>query len=129
MVVSAAPTSTTNMTGFFTIVRGSSLRKESTMARDKIAVSTRDFFRIWAIGSIGLSKNLSSVHEQMLENRPETQRREEGERPNDEDCGDEQTAEECSGHGESTYGCRDGFLSGQVPCNRHNRDDHEEAPE
>src|SRR5215813_9032376 len=101
MVVSTAPASTTNMTGFFTIIRGSSLRKESTMARDKIAVSARDFFRIWAIGSISPLENLSCVHEQMLENRPKAKGRKEGESPNDENRGDEQTAEERSSDGES----------------------------
>src|SRR5262249_36752170 len=74
-------------------------------------------------------ENLSSVHEQMLENRPEAQSREERESSNDENCGDEETAEERSRHGEGTYGCGDGFLPGEISRNRHDRDDHEETSE
>ena len=80
MVVTTAPTSTTNMTGFFAIVRGVSLRKESTMARERIALSANDFLRICVIsemGSIAASENLPRMHQQMFQNRPEAQGRKE----------------------------------------------------
>ena len=56
------------------MVRGFNLRKESTMARDSIALSASDFFRICVIseiGSMGALENLSGMHQEMFKNRPQ----------------------------------------------------------
>src|SRR6266403_95873 len=94
MVVKTAPTSTTNITGFLTIERGFNLRNESKIARERMALSASGFFLIWASGSMVTSENLSCVHQQMFENRPETQRREKRQGPYDQNGRDQQTCEQ-----------------------------------
>src|SRR5437667_8910745 len=47
MVVSRAPTSTTNMTGFFTMMRGCSFAIEPTIARTTIFLSARGLDLTW----------------------------------------------------------------------------------
>jgi hypothetical protein len=49
MVVMRLPTSTTNMTGFFIMVRGLSFRKASPRARLTILVSQRERLRVFAM--------------------------------------------------------------------------------
>src|SRR5690348_11118531 len=129
MVVRTAPTSTTNMTGFFSISRGSSLRKESATARDRIAASGSDFLRMRATESMATSKDLSRVHQQMFENRPEAQGREKRERADDHDSRYKQAAEERAGDGKGAGGLRHGLLDGQAAGYGHNRNDHEKTAE
>src|ERR1019366_9163476 len=100
MVVIAAPTSTTNMTGFFIMVRGFSLTNESLSARFTIGGSNsgrarEPFLGISVTGStaggvivvaIGSSAPKSAcVHQEMFHNRPQRECREESERPHDHD--------------------------------------------
>src|SRR5579859_768179 len=104
MVVTTAPTSTTNITGFFAMVRGFNLRKESTAARDSIALSASDFFRICVIseiGSMGALENFSCMHQQMFENRPEAQRWKKRQRSDNQHRRNQQPAEQTARHGES----------------------------
>src|SRR5215471_10259463 len=129
MVVRTAPTSTTNITGFLIITRGSSLRNESKMARDTIFVSVSDFLRIWATGSIDTSENLSGVHQQVLQNRPQTKGWKKRECTNNQNGGNEQATEEGAGHRKSPCRGWDRFLLSQDPRNGHDGDNHEEAPE
>src|SRR5215470_20401706 len=129
-VVRTAPTSTTNMTGFLAISRGSSLRKESAMARERIALSARDFFRICVTGSIfDASEDFAGLQEQVLENRAETQSGKEGESAYDENRGDEQAAEESAGDGERADRFGDGLLFCEAAGDGDDGNDHEEAAE
>src|ERR1051325_4261695 len=106
MVVRTAPTSTTNITGFFTIVRGFSYRLESITARESMAVSASDFFLICATGSMDTLKNLSCIHQQVCEYRPETQSRKECKGAHDHDGRNEKATEEGPGNGECARGFR-----------------------
>src|SRR5205807_1427306 len=76
--------STTNITGFLTIVRGASLRNESVTARVRIFVSASDCFLTWATESMDTSEGLACGHQQVFENRSETQGREERESTHDQ---------------------------------------------
>src|SRR5260221_14614085 len=77
MVVSKALTSTTNITGFLIIVRGSNLRKESTMALRRIFESASEIGWCCRCSVIASSENLSCMHLQVLENRTQPERPEE----------------------------------------------------
>src|ERR1700730_6446760 len=106
MVVSNAPTSTTNITGFLTMVRGSNLRNESPTARARIFVSVRDCFRTWETVSIEPSERFPCRHQQVFENGPETQGREKGESSDNDDGGDQQAGEESASHWKGADGFR-----------------------
>src|ERR1700675_3273942 len=80
MVVSRAPTSTTNMTGFLTIVRGFSLVKESTIARETIFLSARGLALAWDVWSMDSSEGFSGEHQQVFQDRSEAERRKKCER-------------------------------------------------
>src|ERR1035441_984912 len=93
MVVMAAPTSTTNITGFFIMVRGFSLTNESLSARFTIGGSNsgrarEPFLGIRVTGSVTrgggvtvvamiLAPELAGVHEKVFHYRPQRQRSEE----------------------------------------------------
>src|ERR1700687_413012 len=102
MVVSSAPTSTTNMTGFLIMVRGFNLRKESRNARRKILESASDIGACCVCSVIKSSENLSGKHLQVFKNRSQTERREKCERAHDQDGGNEQRCEKGAGHGKCT---------------------------
>src|SRR6202035_5646235 len=131
MVSSAAPTSTTNITGFFMSVRGFSLANESQNARVAIFASQIDllFFFVWVwavIFSISL-ESLARIHQQVFQNRAQAEGGEKGQSANDQNHGDEQSAEERCCHRKGTQRLRHVLLSGQTPANCKNRDDHEKA--
>src|SRR5580704_6345774 len=88
MVVMTAPTSTTNITGFFIMMRGFSLRKESPMARFTIGGSSSGRARAPFLGTIEvtslfddgvgtivvaiiLAPKLPLNHQKMLDDRAE----------------------------------------------------------
>src|SRR5258707_779692 len=75
------------------------------------------------------SENLSCVHQQMFENRSETQRRKERESAYDQNGGDEQTGEQSACDGKSAGGFRNSFLFGETSGNGEHRNDHEEPAE
>src|SRR5690349_14734529 len=95
-VVSAAPTSTTNMTGFFARTRGFSFANGCLIARFKISASNRGRVRTpfemsWALLSVfeagvlgwrggavtlAISKHLSIQHLEMLDDWPQRKSRE-----------------------------------------------------
>src|ERR1700674_1760906 len=101
MVSSAAPTSTTNITGFLMSVRGLSLANESQNARLAIFASHIDLpFFIWAVMSSSSSESLARVHQQVLQNRAQAEGGEKGQCANDQNDGDQQASEQRSRHRE-----------------------------
>src|ERR1700676_752713 len=137
-----APTSTTNMTGFFINVRGSSFINESRTAPPAIPHVQSDFFRSRdglpkpgsgiVVGGSGLfclvdcmvmvaSKDLSSVHQQVLENRPEAERWEEGKCADDQNYRDQQRGEKRRRHRERASRCGHELLACQAPSDGHDR--------
>src|ERR1700722_18798028 len=103
-VVSTLPTSTTNITGFLTMPRGSSLRTESISAWPRISVFQRDFFSSMTV-HFDYSKceleNLTCLQQQVLQNGAHAQRREECQRAQNQNHADEQNREEGTVHRES----------------------------
>src|SRR5579864_1598210 len=121
-VVMRLPTSTTNITGFFIIVRGWSLRAASRVATRMISGFHRDF--AWVATT---SKDLAFHHEKVFHNRPQAQRREERERSDDEHDAHEERREERRRHGERPRRRRHAFLHAEVPGDGEHRQDHQEA--
>src|ERR1700678_219806 len=98
-VVSAATTSTTNITGFLTISRGSSLTKAepiagTTIFGSSIAETGTCFCSFMASISVTPKRDRSEQgvggHREMLDDRSERQRGEEGETADDQDHADDQ---------------------------------------
>src|SRR5499425_1984380 len=99
-VVITAPTSTTNITGFFISVRGFNLIRESQIARCTIPEvhidfrSSFDFLYsptgaiisgvVVSVAILLALENLSGMQQQMLENRTQAERREKRERAHDQ---------------------------------------------
>src|SRR5208282_1678336 len=129
MLVTTAPTSTTNMTGFFTIFRGSSLTNESRTARRRMPGSVSALARECDVLLMKSSENLPRVHQQMLENRSQAQRREKRERAHDQDGGDQQRGEQRPGDPESAQRFRGDLFPGQISRNGEHRDGHEKSAE
>src|SRR5215470_12331968 len=103
-VVSAAPTSTTNMTGFFARTRGFSFTNDCLIARFRISGSNKgrvrtpfemswallSVFGVGALGCVGavtvaISKHLSIQHLEMLDDGPQRKSREICQCTNDHD--------------------------------------------
>src|SRR6202521_886986 len=127
MVVSRAPTSTTNITGFLNIVRGSSFKNESGAALRRIFES-RSESSLWCkCSDIGASENLSGLHQQVLENWPQAERRKKCERAYNDNRGDKQSREQGSCYGECPGRLRNGLLFGQVSGDRDYGNDHEKS--
>src|ERR1039458_4603142 len=130
--VSTAPTSTTNITGFLTMPRGSSLRTESSSAWAMIFVFQRLFFSVMTVRFVlmryryGLEK-LSCLEEQVFQNRSQAQGREEGERAQNQDHADQQRGEQRGIDREGAGRGRHTFLARQVACQGQHGDEHEEA--
>src|SRR6516162_5625403 len=113
IVVSAAPTSTTNMTGFFARTRGFSFTNDCLIARFRISGSNRGRVRTpfemsWALLSafgvgvldccggavtVAISKHLSIQHLEMLDDRPQRKSREVSECTNYHDGSNQQNHE------------------------------------
>src|SRR6185369_4132020 len=112
-VVSAATTSTTNITGLLIIRRGSSLTKADLIAGTRIlgssiADAVTFFCSFMASMEVTPKRDLSEqgvgVHREMFDDRPKGQRREEGETANDQDHADNEPDEQPAGCRERT--CR-----------------------
>src|SRR5438477_8241390 len=91
--VSTLPTSTTNITGFLIIQRGFSLRKESISAWPTICEFQRLVFLAIEFVPLERLKELSGFEHQVFEDWSQAQRREEGERAQDQNHADEQHGE------------------------------------
>src|SRR5215510_3839377 len=144
-VVRAAPTSTTNMTGFFATIHGFSLMKESLVARLRISGSNNGRVRTplemsgvacalaSALGSSGgaiavaISKHLSVQHLEMLNNRAQRKSREICEGPDDHDRSDQEDDKQRAVSRQSAAGHRDQFFRRQASGNRQRRNDEEES--
>src|SRR5712675_1929797 len=135
-VVSAATTSTTNITGFLIISRGSSLAKAEPIAGitifgSSIAETGTRFCNFMTSMDVTpkcvRSEQGVGVHREVLDDRTERERREEGEAADDQDHADHQ-ADEQAARGRQRAGRRwDRFLARQRARQRHRRHDHEEA--
>src|SRR4029077_18517422 len=149
-VVIAAPTSTTNITGFFISVRVLRLRIESRRAPPMMPPVQRDFFlcslEAPAPGSgrfagdvelkssidcvvMAASENLSGVHQHMLENRAEAESREKCKCTDNHNHGDQQECEKRRGYRKCTSRLGHDLLARKVASHRENRYHHEEPPE
>src|SRR5712672_2733780 len=118
-VVSAATISTTNITGFLIISLGSSIVEAVTFFCS--------FMASMDLNSEERSEQIVGVHREVLDDRPERQRREEGEAADDQDHADDEADEQAAGGRERAGRCRNRFLGRQRARNRHRRHDHEEA--
>ena len=120
-MVSAATTSTTNITGFFTISRGSSFAKAARMAGTTILGSSIaeavTFFCSFMVSMEVTPKVVRSeqgvgVHGEVLDDRAERQRREESEPADDQDDADDEADEQSAG-GRQRTGRRGNRLLGR----------------
>src|SRR5215510_7100149 len=139
IVVSAATTSTTNMTGFLISVRGSSLAKAEPTAGHTIfgsnSADTGVRLRVVAISSdMDVTPKLvrhceqgAGLHREMLDDRPERERGKVDEAANDEDHADEEADEQRAVGWERTCRGRHGLLHDQGARHRHHRNDDEVA--
>ena len=82
--VSTAPTSTTNITGFFISVRGFSFTNDSHTAVHHNFLSPAGLFSSACFSGHRHLKHLSCVHQQMFQNRSQAQRREKCQRADDQ---------------------------------------------
>ncbi len=111
-VVSAATTSTTNITGLLTITLGSSLRTAEAMAGNTIfGSSIADvgirLFNFWTVSMDVTPKCVRSEqgacgHREVLDDRAERQRREESQAADDQDHADHEADEQSAGGREGT---------------------------
>src|SRR6516162_8649727 len=144
-VVITLPISTTNMTGLPIILRGLSFRKASQRARRTIFPSQIAFLRgalvECAMGPAGMRgavvgcgviaivialKSLACAHEQMFKDRPQAERREKRECPQDQNHADKERREQRCCHRESAERWRNIFLLRQVSGDGEHGDDHQE---
>src|SRR5437660_1962276 len=134
-VVTTLPTSTTNMTGFFIMVRGSSLTTASTNARRMIFASHKlllffsamFFFRKFCLRQL-CSECFSCHHQQVFKYGSQTKRRKKRERAHDHNHRHQQNGKQRRSHRERTRRNGDRFLLRQVAGNRQHWNDHEESP-
>src|ERR1700728_1634070 len=135
-VVSAATTSTTNITGFLIISRGSSLTKAEPIAGKTIFGSsiadTGTRFCSFMVSMDGTPKEDRSeqgvgVHCEMFDNRPPRQRREEGKTADNQDHTDHEADEQAAGGRQRASGGRNRLLARERTGHCHRRHDHEEA--
>src|SRR6516225_5406156 len=119
-VVRAAPTSTTNITGFFATIRGFSLTNDSFVARLMISGSNKGRARTpleissvpSAFAGCGdstnavISKHLPVQHLEMLNNRPKRKRRKIRQRANNNDGSNQQDHKQRTVRWQCTAGYR-----------------------
>src|SRR5580704_10332253 len=127
--VMTAPTSTTNITGFLTIKRGSSFQKESIMALRRILRSPKEVPFACGFGVMGSSKCLSRIHQQVLQNRPEAEGGEKSQCADDDDHGNKKNGEERPGNREGAERFRDVLFCGEIAGDGKNGNHGEEAAE
>src|SRR5579863_3467462 len=143
MVVITAPTSTTNMTGFFIMVRGFSLTNESPMARLTIGGSKSGrargaFLGIKEVTSSAveggvivvaiLAPEPALMHQEMFHYRAERKRREERQSTYNHHHPHQQHDKQRPVRGESPGRNRHLLLLCQVPGRRQQRNQHQEPP-
>src|ERR1700690_454843 len=128
-VVTTLPTSTTNMTGFFIMVRGSSLTTASTSARRMIFASHKLLFFFSAMSYLrnSASEGFPCHHQQVFQHGPQTESREKCQRSYDHNHRYQQQGKQGRGYWERA--CRRGhrFLLRQVAGNGQHGNNHEES--
>src|SRR6266550_2745144 len=135
-VVSAVTTSSTNITGFFIRLRGSSLTKADPIAGTTIlgsnSAETGICLRSWEV-SIDVAPRLvrreqgAGSHREMFDNGAQGERGEEGQPTDDHDHADHEADEEAAGRRERACRRRHRLLFRERARDRHGRDDHPEA--
>src|SRR6266850_3195935 len=131
-VVRAAPTSTTNITGFFATIRGFSFTNDSFIARLRISGSNRARARtplemscvlsglVSILGSCGgrvavaILKHLSVQHLEVLNDGSERECREIRECTDNNDCSNQQDDEQRAVRRQCTAGDRNQFFRGET---------------
>src|ERR1700689_5058211 len=135
-VVSAATTSTTNITGLLIITRGSSLRNDEPMAGSTIfgsSIADTGFCFCNFMTSMDVTPNcvrseqVACGHREVLDDRPERPRREEGQAADDQDDADDEADEQAAGGRQRAGRRRNRLLAGERARDRHRRHHHEEA--
>src|SRR6201991_3116646 len=136
IVVRAATTSTTNITGLLIITLGSSFTNAARIAGHTIfgssSADTGAFFCSFRASMDVTPKGDRSeqgvrIHREVLDNRSECERGEEGEAADDQDDADDKADEQATRGRQRAGRWRDGFLARQRTRKRHRRHDHEEA--
>src|SRR6202140_4989555 len=129
-VVTTLPISTTNMTGFFIMVRGSSLTTASTSARRIIFASHKLLLFLSAMSCLrsSASESFPCHHLQMFKYGSQTKSREKCERAHDHNHRHQQNGKQGRSHRERTRRSGHRFLLRQVAGNREHGNDHEESP-
>src|SRR5271170_6559244 len=117
MLAATAPTSTTNITGLRHIRRGSSFSTESHIARPTRAPSENEEVRECTVGLMANLEGSPCEHQQMLENRAETQHRKKCQRADNQHGGNQQHAKKRGGYREGSGRLRDGFFARQISGN------------
>src|SRR5712692_937835 len=134
IVVITDPTSTTNMTGLRACQRGSSLVKLSIRAGTMISRSSRldrrrrRYCSERVFSSISV-RQVARRQLEVLQQRSESQGREEGESADNQDHADEQPGKERPVGGQGACAGRNHFLAGQGAGQRQDGDHLEEAPQ
>src|ERR1700748_1280369 len=134
-VVNAATISTTNITGFFIISRGSSLANDAAIAGLRIFGSSIVDIDVrfcslrvsMEVAPKARSEQVVGGHREVLDNRAERQRREEGETADDQDDAHHEADEQAAGGRECAGRGRNRLLAGKRARDRHRRHDHEET--
>src|SRR5262249_18645785 len=75
------------------------------------------------------SEDLACIHEQVFQNRPETQSREKCESADNENGGNEQSTEQAACYWKSAGGFGNWLFAGKTSGDSHDRNDHEETAE
>src|SRR5262245_24576814 len=136
IVVRMVTTSSTNITGFFISVRGSSLTKAEPIAGTTIlrsnSADTGMRLRMLEVsmgtssGSVRREQRARS-HREVLDDGTERERGEEGQAADDDDHAHHQADEQAAGGREGARRGRNRFLLGKRAGDRHSRNDHPET--
>src|SRR5262249_21658657 len=125
MVVRAAPTIVTNMTGLFTISRGFNFLNASPIAGPTMFQSKSDA----GFCVMSISEEFSSLHEEMLDDWAKSQRREKIECADQKHGSKKQNKKRATGDWKSADAWRRDFLLHQRARQCHDRHDHKESAE
>src|SRR5262245_61596299 len=123
-VVRTLPISTTNITGFLIISRGSSFRKLSTIAARRTAGSHAETAR--TLLEDMASEHLSGLRSEVLDDRPQAEGREESQGADDHDDPHQQGREQRAPRGKRPGAGGSSLFPGQDPRDRERGDDHPE---
>src|ERR1039458_7477593 len=125
-VVITLPTSTTNITGLPIMWRGSSFRKESTIARRTILPCQTAFDFDFSLAMLEASERLACCHQQVLKDWSQAERREKGQCADDQDHADQKHGEQRCSHRKRPQRLRNIFFLRQIAGDSQHGNDHEE---